>query len=258
VTGLGHVQQAELPAVIGVLEARLADGRIQFEQSDRELAAALDGGQVVILKGAFRAARLLDVRRKISAWTSTQPVFPRGESANRPHLNFHRIDDGTAKSLVPHISQICGFGNVRALPEPLHTDISTISSCLLDLQARLTGTRFDVHSSDIKTIIGRIPRGGGHQAPHKHAYQPQKYLSALNMSQPGVDYETGGMSFKVGDHWLASTDQHRAGDVVLFRADLFHGIDPVDADAALDWGRTDGYWLYSVERFETYAGTVLY
>lgn len=232
---------------ISIVPARQEGARIQSDRSDDDIARLVRDQELVILRGVFTGDYLLELRIQIRAWGRSVPVFPAGESANRAFLNFHRLDDGTAPSVLPHIFHIYCFGDYAKLPDPLRGKVTRVSSLLLDLQNRLAGTNFDLTCGDFKTNVIRHPRGGGYLADHIHPYLPQKVSLFLNMSEPGSDYHSGEGRFKMKSNWISTFADFRLGDILAWRYDQVHGVSAIDPDAQIDWESDDGLWIFGVE-----------
>ncbi len=187
----------ERSSAIEVIAAEQREQRITSELSDGDLFGRIDKQQIVVLRGIFVADELLALRRLVQAWGKSVPPFPAGQSASRPHINFHRVDDGSQPTSIPHIAHVYGFGNYGSLPKALQDRMIEVSSLLLDLQNRIAGTQFHLFSGEIKTMVIRHPAGGGYLANHVHPFLPQRVSLFLNLSLPGIDYRQGGPRFRM-------------------------------------------------------------
>jgi hypothetical protein len=165
-------------------------------------------------------------------------------------LNFHRLDDGSAATTIPHIFHQFGFGSVAELPGDLASTLTRIGSALLHFQNELAGTRFALHGDGFRTKIMRHPRGGGFLARHRHPYLPQRVSLFLNLSQPGVDYLSGSASFAAREGWTNTCAQFRIGDLLAWRYDMDHAVEPVDPGGHPRWEGDDGLWIFALEMDE--------
>ena len=249
---MNTAERNQAASAISIVAARHEGDRILSERPDDHIAQSIEDHEIVIFRGAFIGNYLLELRNQIRSWGRSAPVFPAGESASRPFLNFHRLDDGTAPTSLPHIFHIYGFGDYTSLPEPLRSTLWRVSSLLIDLQNRLAGTNFDLASGDFKTGVIQHPRGGGYLTNHVHPYLPQRVSLFLNLSEPGSDYQSGEARFKVKGEWVSTFADFRLGDILAWRYSQVHGISAVDSDAQIDWESDDGLWIFALEMVATH------
>jgi hypothetical protein len=209
----------------------------------------------VIFRGVFDEALAAAIRGAVQQWAAMTEPFPRGESASRPGLNFHRLDDGSAPTTMPHIFHQFGFATLAGLPRELAAMLAPVSAAMLDLQNALAGTTFALDDPGIRTKVMRHPRGGGFLVPHRHPYLPQRVSIFLNLSQPGVDYSSGGVSFKARGAWIKTFEHFRTGDLLAWRYDMSHEVEPTDPEMPLKWEGDDGFWIYAIEMEEVHSAS---
>ncbi len=241
--------------VVSVVDVT-AGRRIEAEAVEvARLGPAILDENIIIFRGAFGADDMLALRRLAVDWAAVTAPFPAGRSASLPGINFHRRDDRSTPSSIPHIFHQFGFGAPALLPSPLKERVERISALLLDLQNRLAGTSFPPGCPEFRTKVIRHPRGGGHLVPHRHPFLPQKISLFLNLSQPGSDYASGGARFRCHGQWIDTSWAFRIGDVLAWRYDLIHAVAPVDGAAELSWEGDDGFWIYAVEYNEAHPNS---
>ncbi len=238
---------------IEIVPARQETNCICFDRTDRGISESVEEERIVIFRGAFTPDELLGVRTRIEEWGQSVKEFPARQSASRPSLNFHRRDDGTQASHLPHVFHIYGFADHASLPMPLRNHIVHISSMLMNLQNRIAGTQFDLTSGQYKTAVLRHPRGGGFLAKHMHPYLPQKIGLFLNLSEPGIDYTDGEVFFLLKGKRISTLADFRLGDILAWRYDREHGVSPIDAGARIDWSGDDGLWILNLEDIASHA-----
>jgi hypothetical protein len=243
------------PGGVTIVGAALSGGRIIADGDLDQHRSALDQQRLLIFRGAFDPAEMVALRRAVQAWGEATEEFPRGKSASVPDINFHRRDDGTAPTSMPHIFHQYGFGNLAALPTALREKLETISAALLDFQNELAGTDFKLKGDTFRTKLMRHPRGGGFLVPHRHPYLPQRVSLFLNMSEPGVDYVSGGVSYRSSGGWIVPSDDYRLGDILAWRYDMIHDVRPVDPNEPLTWEGDDGFWIYALEMDEIHKAS---
>ncbi|MEM0896162.1 MAG: hypothetical protein AAGJ79_04685 [Verrucomicrobiota bacterium] len=234
-----------------LVPARLENGQIVHDEDETEMGLAIEAGQPVVFKDVFPAERMIAARRAIAEWGETTPVFPNGKSASIPGTNFHRRDDETTPTRMPHIFHQYALGDWDHLPEGM-ADVEEIADILFKTQNRLAETDFELRKDRwwIKAI--RHPRGGGYLSPHSHPGLPQKVSLFLNLSEPGTDYDEGATRVKVGEEWIDLHEEHRCGDVLAWRYDCVHEISPVDPQKPLAWDGDDGLWIFAIEEVEVH------
>lgn len=239
-------------AAVEVVPAGLQGGLVAAGQDGGHWRAAIDAGKIVIFRGVLASERMRALRRGFLTWGVATPPIPPGVSASRPGLEFHRVDDGTAPTTMPHIFHQFGFATGEALPAGLASEVRSLRHLLLDWQNRLAGTAFDFDEATFRFKAMRHPRGGGHLVPHRHPYLPQKVAIFLNLSEPGIDYASGAAVFRNAGGWVDTFADFRCGDLLAWRYDLVHGISAVEPEAPLTWEGDDGLWIAAMERFEAH------
>jgi hypothetical protein len=99
------------------------------------------------------------------------------------------------------------------------------------------GNRFRV------TMVLQYPHGGGFMSKHRE-YDTEKndraYVVYFPLTSRGADYSRGGAYVHVGDRKVDIDAIARAGDIVVYRGDYYHGVDGVDADQPVDLGSVNG------------------
>jgi hypothetical protein len=82
-----------------------------------------------------------------------------------------------------------------------------------------------------RLAVQYYPAGGGYLSGHSDPIGAhQVYIANIVMSEFGVDYSDGGLFIKEneGGEKVYVEREGGIGDVVLFRADLIHGVDPIN------------------------------
>lgn len=236
---------------VKVVNARRISGEIVVEDNCRRLGMAIESGKIVVFRAAYPADEMIKLRKRVIEWAASTEEFPRGVSASKPGHNFHRIDDETTPSSIPHTFHQFGFGDLASLPPDLSNQVLRTNEELMNLQNRLARTNFASDDPNFRLKVIHYPKGGNHVA-HTHPLLPQKVSLFLSLSDPGKDYISGGARFKVNSEWIEIIDHLRIGDIVAWRYDLIHEVVPIDVGDSLDWNSEDGLWIFSIERIETY------
>jgi hypothetical protein len=236
-----------IPSILG------ANNQMSFPDSDEDLALKVQDNEIVIFRGAYPAPEMTMLRREVLAWSSETAEFPKDVSASKPGINFHRIDDGTSYTKMPHIFHQFGFGDLSSLPQHLAAKLSTLGQALLNLQNRLAQTSFALDMPEIRIKVLQHPRGGGYLVSHTHPYLPQRVSLFLNLSEPGIDYQSGAARFLVNETWADTHNDFRIGDILAWRHDQIHDVTAVDPEAAISWANDDGLWILAVEMPAAYG-----
>lgn len=228
--------------------------RLVPEEEPAELGRRIaENAEIFILRGAYTSRQMLDLRRMLMDWSSSNKVWPEGVSASVPGISYHRIDDGSAPTSMPHIFHQWGFDDLPSLPDELGRVMRSMGDELLMLQNEIAGTSFGPRSGEFRFKALQHPRGGGHLVPHTHPYKPAKVAIFVNASEPGTDYDGGAARFRTeADGWIDTFDEFRIGDLLAWRYDLLHDVAPVDPGRAVDWGKDDGLWILAMEWTEAH------
>ncbi|AZV78771.1 hypothetical protein EBB79_13415 [Parasedimentitalea marina] len=213
------------------------------------------GGDVCILKQVFDEARLLQFRAQLLEWSKRTEPFEAGRSANQEAINFHRQDNSTSSSIVQHCFHVFGFGDLPSVDEAFRSELEALAAVLLEIQNAIVGTDFSFSDGDLKTMVARFPRGGGFQGEHRHPFLPYKILVCANMSRKGIDYNDTSFRLQFGQSELDVIDDFAIGDVLVFRADMFHQMEPVDQSDFLTWDAEDGVWILAIEALSNYSAS---
>jgi hypothetical protein len=240
-----------------VLHGKIRQAGVDAGISRREMAGLIEAGSVVVLRGLFDAAALLRLRSAVLDWARRTPPYPHGPTASVPRINFHRRDDGTYRSSIPHLFAQYGFGDWDSLESELAGFLKPVCEPLLDLENDLAGTTLGLEDPSLRCKIIHYPAGGGYQAKHVHPYLPQKVLFCLSLTRYAVDFHAGSVSIDTPCNTVDVDELFDIGNVVLFKCDLPHGFLPVDSRRRLDWSSPAGLWLLSMELVETHANSRL-
>jgi len=221
----------------------IADGTICADVPFAGISRHVFDGRIVLLKGVFDQASVIAFRRAIHAWGKATPPFPHGKSPSQfPELNYHRLDDGSYPSSMPHIFHQYGLSRIDALDEPPRSIVRRFATRLADLQNTVAGTNLELSPNSLRLKVLHYPAGGGFLAEHSHQIEPQRVGVILSLSAIGQEIDHAGTFFSTPFGRVDVAPCHDIGDVVLFRVDVPHGIPPVDAHKALDWNSEAGKW----------------
>ena len=219
-------------------KARLKDGRISTETPTDKLFEIIDDNNIVILKEVFPKEKLRELRKKAFDWSGAVP------RAMVPGENHHDILYGLSRlQRTPHAYHVYNFSwDCLSASDSLHMLVREIFLPMLRFQHELTGNTSDTIGLQPQLI--QYPHGGGMLADHVHPYVPQKVGLILGLTEKGIDFQEGGVTFDVDEaQTIDIEEQHGLGDIALFRFDLVHGVKPVDrVEGCIEWNPDDGVW----------------
>ncbi|MEM8953387.1 MAG: hypothetical protein AAGD22_04465 [Verrucomicrobiota bacterium] len=251
------METATVEEAVHYADFQWRDGAIIPDEPVEQLAASVDTGKLVVLPKLCPAKEMLALRREVLAWAQVTDPWPQGVSASKPGINFHRIDDGSIGGRLPHVFHQFGFGDFTALPDALNECLIPLAEAMCHFQNQLAGTDYQLNGGSFRIKILRHPPGGGHLVWHRHPYLPQKVELFVNLSQPGVDYQSGGASFKTPAGKLESFHCYDIGDLLAWRYDMIHNVDPVDPEESVDWSKDDGFWILAMEMIESHDNSTV-
>lgn len=215
----------------------------------------LKEGHVVLIKQAFPEERVITLRDEIFRWGCSTECVSFKADTNRSGFNFHRIDANPELARLPHRFHQYGFDDLSQLPVKLGHLLSQVGSSMLRLQNRMACTGHALQDGNLRIKALQYPRGAGFLKRHGHPLEPQRVGLILACSKKGDDYERGGTTFLTPFGEVDTAPHQDAGDLLMFRYDLRHGVNPIDADEALRWDRRDGRWTLVLELIQTYQQT---
>ncbi|MBO6657185.1 MAG: hypothetical protein JJ934_09830 [Pseudomonadales bacterium] len=212
----------------------------------------LKTGTVVIFKNVFAPEETSELRKLVFEWSSTLPPLSFEENANKPNLNFHRIDGAPEKSSLPHIFHQYGFGDVGSTNGKLKSRLTSFTSRLLGLQNTLADTSYSMSDENVRAKVLQYVSGGGFLAAHTHPIEPQRVGLICALSKVGIDFLRGGTTFDAPSKKIDTGPHHDIGDVIAFRYDLPHEVEITEPDSEIDWKSEKGRWTLVLELLDTH------
>lgn len=220
-------------------------------ESDPQIDDAIDGGDVLILKGAFSEAFMDMLRDRTITWTKTRPESFHKMLDGCP--DFHRkIDIETGKKYSIHgCKHSAYFFRWNSDPIGVWEEI-TKRWRIIKLACGLRPDEYEGNKpsdgpTDRIQVVRYLPTYG-YLEPHRDAYENQKCFISGYMSKRGKDYEGGGIYFVKDGKAVFAEDMIDVGDLSIGHANLLHGVAPCDVGKPGDFDKTDGRWflgLYS-------------
>ena len=229
------------------IKATFENDHIEPSKSITDISHDVMDGNIVILKQVFEKNFLLEFRKEFLDWSKSIPSIIPANEPDKLYLknNHHRIDDNLSQSETPHRSHFYNLMRIDLLPTELSIKSTKIFSSLRDLQNKISGTKGDFKPSNnsisMRPQVIQYPSGGGFFGEHIHPLEPQRIGLITGLSRKGIDYKTGGTTFKT-PHGFVDSGDHDIGDITLFRYNLPHAVTEVDPDEKLNWNSEKGRW----------------
>jgi len=88
------------------------------------------------------------------------------------------------------------------------------------------------------------PKGKGYLNMHSDPIDyHQKYLFMLSMSSKKKDFKSGGLKVQINERIINVDDKTEIGDLVIFKANLKHGVEIIDKKSKYEPLSFDGRWM---------------
>jgi hypothetical protein len=207
--------------------------------------AAIDDGTVFVVEAFHPPERVRAFRELTGRVAAASP--PSWHPLVDGVPDYHRVVDDHPKAWVRsrmHAFYFHAFNEQR--------DLFAEFADVFRIKNRLAGEPEDAYLSALPSdgVVARVtsnqyPRGGGYLAEHRDPASPFARLQTIiQASEPGVDYDEGGLYVRGDDGEVLLADPHsRMGDLFVLTPDIRHGVAPIDPGAELDWDARDGRWM---------------
>ena len=226
------------------LKSRLVDGKIETQYSSEELAQFIREAKVLIINTPFDKDEILKSRHALHRWgCETQEQNPQRAADT---INFHRIDHDHPKMVVKRIAHFFRFsyankGQFIDLFNYIHP-VNLLRNAIAGLNPEYTFYNTDDGFLSQPSAL-HYPAGGGYMQAHKDPVEPQRVEVVMLMSKKGKDFKEGGLAIEDQGVWKNVEDHTEFGDIVLFRPDIPHRVEPIDPASTLDWKNEAGRWI---------------
>lgn len=216
------------------------------EESDIDiLTAHISKGGLIIWK-RYISNELCD-RMRFYLESVSRGSLPNYHAIENGAPNFHRINDADDRATV--IGRFQQFSFFPWNADPLR--LFKIFGPLFQLKNILSGNSPDsfMGSDSWASVVPRLsfqyyPAGGGFLNAHsdpKNRFQVT--VPTLTLTERGSDFSEGGAWVELDGEKVFTDDLGAKGDVVLFNAELPHGVDEIDPGVELDWLSGRGRWM---------------
>jgi hypothetical protein len=236
----------------GLVECSWQDQQIKIGRRLETVRDQILTGHIVVLKHALPGEALRSLRQAVHRWGQQTPertgdIRENADQRSSPG-SWHGMEDRPpqarpAQRLWHGYAFILDGQNPH---ETIDTDVRWMFDAMRDLHQQLTGLQASYTvghpGSVLRPQILHYPSGGGVRAREQHSGDPTVISQIVGLSEPGIDFDSGGNVFTSGARVVDTTGYHGLGDICLFRSDLWHEVTPVDPEAPLDFGSPRGRW----------------
>ncbi len=201
-------------------------------------------GDVVIMKNVLKPSLIKDVKNYLM--NLGRNSMPNYQPLTEGVMNHHRVNIWDDRSYVKGCFHQFSFF-------PWNQDVFNffdITRNIFFLKNLINNQPKDrfikpENGCAVRLSFQFYPRGTGgmnkHCDPVDHH---QLTVPTLVMSQRGVDYETGGVYVENKNGVLVFIeDECDIGDVILFNAQIPHGVKMIDEHKEIDWLSFEGRWM---------------
>lgn len=209
----------------------------------REIVAAIDAGQVVVIKGAFDPAELVPMRSAIQAWEAPDRDHDLAPDAGSTRF---RSDNPPGAPFAHALGSFLFAVNNPA--DKIGQSLRPTFERLARYWRAVTGGAFGFEpDGDGRALRARglYYPPGGYFDWHHHPREPLGVGVILGLSVFGVEYHAGGTEFRTPFGVVSTEGVHTMGDVCLFRYDLEHRVTPVDPEREPRWDGA-GRWVLTL------------
>jgi len=216
------------------------------------LVRSLYSGTAFILKGAFEAVWLRELKENTFLWGSTQRSDYHKMIDNCPDFRRFIGAEETKKYSMLHIKESHYFFPWNDDPLDIFSSVNKrwrVFKFLGGYEKTIYENNLPSDGIVDRLQIVRYPSGGGCLESHTDPLENQKVIIGAMMSQRGTDYSNGGFYFLDMKNNYVDCEPHlEVGDMVTAFPTLIHGVAPVDPHIPLEERSNQGRWflgLYS-------------
>lgn len=217
----------------------------RFRDQTKDAARELEAFAVVVFKRFFPEKLIREAR---------ELCLELGRNATQDHdievgcPNYHRVDDGSTN---PKIKLARCLHRYFFLPWNFQQSsaIDRIAGVAIQVRNALMGFEQGLFLSKehpthyVHWPVLQYPRGGGFLAAHTDSRDAVYVEGGVTLSRLGEDFSAGGFWIRGEDGAKCLVEERlELGDLLMFRQDQEHGVDPIDPEAEIDWGGTGGRW----------------
>lgn len=222
----------------------------------RDLVTSLYGGDVFIFTQVVRPEYLKDLKKRAHQYGQATP--PSSHKLLDGCPDYHAVVDRKIGPADGYTAITHGFFFHPWDNDPLHlfTDLGTTWSII----KILSGLSPEGYAKNIPSdlIVDRFqithyPTGAGTITTHCDPYRNQKMIFGAEMTQRGVDYETGGFFvLKDANTKVHLEEEAPLGSFVSCFPSMFHGVDCIDEGKQPDWKQIAGRWHLTMNAVDSH------
>ena len=234
-------QQSCIDGVTLITGVTVVDDDIVLGIDDREMGERVMGRECFVAKSVFDPANLYEMY--MGVFEHYRDIEPRFSAFSWGMSNFWRVDDNPPKSVTKKVQAFYydfswnqQFG-----------DMTRLTSMLARLRNRIGGLpeQYGFREEDDYygiPLLHHVPVGGGFIGQHFDALKPQGCVVSLTVDKT---FEEGGLFVVLNGERVLVEPLLEPGDLFIFRPDLYHGIESIDAEKSRDFNCPAGRWRMS-------------
>lgn len=216
------------------------------ERSIDEVRSRVDEMGFAILRGATPPLALASFRARVRAVFGAERDLRVSGDYKRGSPDFQRLDLGeyAASTRFARYFMLFPWNNDATFAGAGETQMRLLNLLskkplsVGDASADVNRNRFRV------SFVIQYPVGGGFMSRHRE-YSGQEegdkaYVVYTALTTRGEDYKSGGAYVFQGDRRVDIDAVARAGDVVIYRGDYYHGVEGIDRDQPVNLGEICG------------------
>lgn len=213
-----------------------------------DIIADLYAGELLILRGAFPAKFMREIRGKVIAWQVGRPSEFHKMVDGCP--DFHRIIDHETglKYAFRQCKHSTYFYRWNADPLGIYEFIDArwrVLKVLMGLDSHEYERNRCSDGVVDRIQVVRYPPGAGYLEPHADPHAHQRVFISGYMGKRGLDYKGGGFYMVDERDQKLDVESHiEAGDIAIGYATVVHGVAP--CEGVCDWTKPDGRWFLSL------------
>ena len=225
-----------------IITGRLRDSKIVTNSSNLYISAMIEKGNVVIIRGVFNSKLLLAIKNEVFSFG--QEVSEANHQSAAQVANFHRIDDNHPAMTVQRVAHFFRYSYVNSDETSIFNVIHPLNILRNDLAGLPENyTFYDDDSGYVsQPAVLHYPCGGGKMEAHVDPLEPQKVEMVCSFSERGEDFDTGGLSIYIDKQWRDIEQYIKFGDICMFRPDVPHRVDEIDAHKDKNFNHISGRW----------------
>lgn len=219
-------------------------------QEIRTLVASIYAGDVYVLERGIAPEFLAQLRSSLFGYGRAVPPSVHRIADGCP--DFHTVVDVPVGPPGGYVALDHSYYFFRSNGDPLGIFAAVRDQWEVIKVLSGNAPHAFVGNTPADGVVDRVqaihyPAGAGLISPHSDPPGNQKVIFGAEMTQRGVDFQSGGFFvFDKNRNKRYVEDEVRIGGFVCAYPTMIHGVDVVDAEKKADWGKIDGRWYLAM------------